>query len=477
MSDLQIQIKALTDAEAIALLRRFIRAVSATLPSPEAMGPRAKGIADALSLAAGPEQPMSPGELARSALLLLANDARFQSSLQAIVATGRSTFSRGDQRIDAADLMAVLQTQMPDLSVSVVQPGSGAAAQPGLVRALAHHLIRTLGVQPSSPQADAEYHVWYATSRKPLDRANPSLGFGVERDDRIHHGICKVFIPKSHKVGSTGSPWWKRLLTGTDDRLRMLAKESLQAEAFWQQLRQHLGQCAVEDQDAVVFIHGFNVSFEEAALRAAQIGFDLQIKGAMAFYSWASRGDVTKYLADTAAVELDETPIADFLCDMALRTGARRVHVIAHSMGNRAVLRAVNQIAERRSGVHFGQVILAAADVDARKFRELGDAYRQLSDRTTLYVSTRDFAVEASRWLHDFHRAGLMPPVTTVAGIDTVNAANVDLSLLGHGYVAEAREVISDIHAMIRHGAGPEQRFGLRRATAECGASYWLIDA
>src|SRR5690606_19837939 len=123
---------------------------------------------------------------------------------------------------------------------------------------------------------------------------------------------------------------------------------------FWQQVQQHLAQCEVDDRDAVVFIHGFNVSFQEAALRAAQIGFDLQIKGAMAFYSWASRGDVSKYPADEAAVELDEAPIAEFLCDMDLHTGARRVHVIAHSMGNRAVLRAVSQIAqkaERPSGV------------------------------------------------------------------------------------------------------------------------------
>ncbi|WP_170113260.1 alpha/beta hydrolase [Ahniella affigens] len=355
-----------------------------------------------------------------------------------------------------------------------------AAAQPGLVRALARHLLRTVGLQPSGTQADAEYPVWYATSRKPLDRANPSLGFGVERDHCIHYGICKVFIPKSHKVGSTGSPWWKRLLSATDDRMRVLTTDSLQVDAFFQKMQQHLRQSNVEDQDAVVFIHGFNVSFEEAALRAAQIGFDLQIKGAMAFYSWASRGSVKMYPADEASVELEETPIADFLCDMAMRTGARRVHVIAHSMGNRGLLRAVSQIAqnaERRSGVRFGQIILAAADIDARKFQELCKAYTLLSERTTLYVSSRDIAVEASGWLHDFPRAGLMPPITTAAGIDTVNATNADVSLLGHGYVAEARDVISDIHALIRHGAAPAQRFGLRLATTVDGAPYWLIGA
>lgn len=485
MSDLYERIEALSDADAIALLRRFVRAAGAGAATPETLRQHAQRMAVAVSLAAESDAPMSPGELARAALRLLASDERFRDSVRAMLSTARGAFARETAPLEAADLLTVLQTQLPDLqSSTTVVRHSGSLPQPQpqpqLRNALLQNLLRYTGLQQDGPQADAEYRVWYATSRTPLDPADPSKGFGVERDEQIHHGSCTVFVPRSHKVGSTGSPWWKRLLTGRDDRLRVLKVESLQAPAFWQQVQLHLAQCEVDDRDAVVFIHGFNVSFQEAALRAAQIGFDLQIKGAMAFYSWASRGDVSKYPADEAAVELDEAPIAEFLCDMALRTGAKRVHVIAHSMGNRAVLRAVSQIAqkaERLSGVRFGQIILAAADVDARKFRQLCNAYPQLAERTTLYVSSRDLAVEASRWLHDYPRAGLMPPVTTATGIDTVNAVNADLSLLGHGYVAEARDVISDIHALIRNGTTPDKRFGLRRATTTDGQPYWLIGA
>jgi hypothetical protein len=35
-----------------------------------------------------------------------------------------------------------------------------------------------------------------------------------------------------------------------------------------------------------------------------------------------------------------------------------------------------------------------------------------------------------------------MPHVLVVPGIDTVNVANVDLTRLGHGYIAEARSVL-----------------------------------
>lgn len=206
---------------------------------------------------------------------------------------------------------------------------------------------------------------------------------------------------------------------------------------------------------------------------------DLQVKGAMALFSWASRGAVDKYMADGAAVELDEELIADYLCSFARNTGARRVHVIAHSMGNRAVLLAVDRIArdaQRRSGVRFGQFILAAPDVDARQFRRLCAAYQALSERTTLYVSSRDRVVEAAGWLHDYPRAGLMPPVTVAEGIDTVNVVNADVTLLGHGYVAEAQAVLQDIHALIHNGSKPP-RFGLHAMTSDQGQPYWLIGA
>ena len=133
--------------------------------------------------------------------------------------------------------------------------------------------------------------------------------------------------------------------------------------------------------------------------------------------------------------------------------------------------------AQRRTGKPFGQIILAPADVDADVFRQLSAAYADVASRTTLYVSKRDLAVEASRWLHNFPRVGLMPPTLVLPGIDTINVANADLTMLGHGYVAEARDVLTDMHALITQGAPPDKRFGLREAKNEEGERYWLIGA
>jgi esterase/lipase superfamily enzyme len=236
----------------------------------------------------------------------------------------------------------------------------------------------------------------------------------------------------------------------------------------------------IEDRDAVIFVHGYNVSFADAALRAAQIGFDLSIRGAMTFFSWPSQGATSGYMADEATIEASEAAITEFMVDVATRSNARAVHVIAHSMGNRAVLRAVNRIAadaERQSRVLFDQIILAAADVDADSFRQLCVAYGRVSKRATLYVSAKDLAVEASGWLHQFPRVGLIPPICVIPGIDTVNVTNVDLSMLGHGYVAAARDVLHDMHDLITHGTAPDRRFGLREAVTMAGERFWIIGA
>ena len=68
-----------------------------------------------------------------------------------------------------------------------------------------------------------------------------------------------------------------------------------------------------------------------------------------------------------------------------------------------------------------------------------------------MYVCSKDKAVEASRWLHSYDRAGLTPPVVVVPGVDTVSVSDLDLTLLGHGYVQEAKELLADVYELIRN--------------------------
>jgi esterase/lipase superfamily enzyme len=326
---------------------------------------------------------------------------------------------------------------------------------------------------------DVEYRVWFATTRKAVNSPGSVARYSTERDDHLRYGYCDVFVPRSHKIGSTGSPWWRRLLTRTDDRLGILGIEETTASTQWEQIVTRLSALSPAERNAVLFVHGYNVSFESAALRAAQIGTDLGI-AALAFFSWPSQGTVDGYVADSAAIEANELAIASYMAEFVANCGATTVHVIAHSMGNRGVLRAVNLLANAGAATgirQFGQFILAAPDVDIDTFSQLSAAYGRLGSRTTLYVCSQDRAVEASRWLHRYPRVGLVPPVIVFGGIDTVNVTNADLTFLGHGYVAEARDVLMDMHSVVTRNVPPEARFGLIRQTTGAGQVYWAIGA
>lgn len=325
---------------------------------------------------------------------------------------------------------------------------------------------------------DAEYEVWYGTNRNAIEKDGLLKGFGSKRDARVHFGKCRVLVPTSHKIGSTGSPWWKRLITRDDDRLRLTERQALDADRFWRDLRAALEVVPTTERHAVVFLHGYNVTFDNAALRAAQLGLDLSVRGAMGFFSWPSRGTLKGYLADEASIEASEDHIADFLVAFAQAAHGTPVSVIAHSMGNRGILRAVNRIiatAHSRTAVRFHQFILAAADVDGDVFRKLCAPYAALGDRTTLYVSEHDNAVGASHFAHGAPRIGRIPPVPVIDQVDTVNVGPVDLSLLGHGYVAETRPVLNDMHSLIWNDVGPEKRFGLKKLNDGDGKVFWKI--
>ena len=337
---------------------------------------------------------------------------------------------------------------------------------------------RSLNLKDTKETTATIYPLWFGTNRKPVDTDNISKGFSGKRDDKLHYGICQVAVPKSHKIGSIGSPLWKRLITFTDDRLKLHFQtlQTLEKELFWANINQELKDHEINERSALVFVHGYNVNFEDAAIRAAQMGFDLQVPGITAFYSWPSQGKLSAYPVDEASIEASEKYMTEFLLNLAQKTDIEKIHIIAHSMGNRGLLRAVQRIisqVQTITNIAFGQIILAAPDVDIDLFKELAKGYRQLAERTTLYISSKDKALATSALIHQHGRAGFFPPVTVVEGIDTVKVSKIDLTLLGHGYFADARLVLEDIRDLLINNTSPGQRRGRLEPSEEGG--YWIM--
>ncbi len=75
-------------------------------------------------------------------------------------------------------------------------------------------------------------------------------------------------------MGSVGGEFWSWVY-GVDDVLKIkLISESSDPNIFWSSLHEKAKQ-----NHSLIFIHGYCNSFQDAAVTAAQLGFDLKISG------------------------------------------------------------------------------------------------------------------------------------------------------------------------------------------------------
>ena len=247
-------------------------------------------------------------------------------------------------------------------------------------------------------------------------------------------------------------------------------------QEFLRSLDHELSQLDPMERTILVYVHGYATTFNQAALRAAQIGFDLKVDGPTAFFSWPSAGRMISYPRDLNAIEASESNLERFLLSLADSTQATRVNLIAHSMGNRLLARSIQGLARKLAvkGIKLGTVILAAPDIDVRLFKQLAAAYPTVSENTTMYVSERDLALALSRTTWRADRAGFTPPVTVVPGIHTIEVRDIDVSRLGHGYYAAAAPVLHDIRALLDGQFDPAKRLRLKERSSGPTA-YWYF--
>lgn len=333
------------------------------------------------------------------------------------------------------------------------------------------------------PQPDDTHgvtRIWYGTDRAPIQGdarrgfANRPSGTG-----EVHYGQCLVSIPQSHRFGEIKTPLWDRVvrLLGSG-RLRLDNIDPADSvDDFAASIDSAIDGVEDGDRTATVFVHGYNTSFKAAAIRAAQIGFDLRASGITALFSWPSAAKWRMYPHDADNVENSKPALAEFLDTLLTKTSLTRVNFIVHSMGNRLVARTLESVAPRfqAEGVKLGAIILAAPDINVGTFKQLASIYPLLSPSTTMYVSEADKALALShRLVWNSPRAGFTPPITVVPGVHTIEATDVDVSWLGHGYYAAAAPVLYDILQVLRGDIDPAKRPRLRLANSPDG-DYWQL--
>jgi len=319
--------------------------------------------------------------------------------------------------------------------------------------------------------------IFYGTDRAPTGKTVPNDFYGGERSrDGLLYGTCEVSIPRSHEVGEIERPsWWKLEFREDPEKHVVLARVRPRTRGrFFTLLSRRVGKSA--RREAFVFIHGFNVSFPEAAWRTGQIAYDLNFDGAPILYSWPSQGGTLKYTVDETNVRWTEGHLERFLGEIVEKSGTERLYLIAHSMGNRALTEVLKDLAVSiREGKMpaFTEIFLTAPDIDADTFRdEIAPKITGAASHLTLYASANDRALKVSKGVNGYPRAGdAGEGLVVVDGIDTIDASRVSTDFLGHSYFDS---VVPDIDLVISRGLPPLGRglFQEVRGTLR----YWVLE-
>lgn len=265
-----------------------------------------------------------------------------------------------------------------------------------------------------------------ATTRKVV--GGKSIYNGERADPgEVNYTKLVIAVPPGHEPGKLTMPEGDKPNPKT--QFVTVSAEQQSNPQFIDGLKAQLALRPPEERVVFVFIHGYNTTFDEAAYRFAQVAYDAQMPGVGVLFSWASMGSVPAYVYDRDSVQAARDPLERTLRDIATKTGASKINVFAHSMGNWLLVETLRQAAIKGDPTFSGklnEILMAAPDVDSDVFRttlmRLGG---RMPAETTLFISKDDRALAVSNRL-----AGGRPRVGELSHDDYIKAGItvVDLS-------------------------------------------------
>lgn len=312
-------------------------------------------------------------------------------------------------------------------------------------------------ILPSTIMETGDYvvvPVYYGTDRV----MEGDRHYGYKYGESVTVGMCMVSIPWARRPGqSSMSSLWS-----ADDPVRNIVLQKtvlLDNDRYFANLKQEIKL----RKEVLVYVHGFNSSFEDAARSMGQIKYDLGFNGLAVFFSWPSKGDIspTGYVHDKDVIAASSKHLRSFLKELS-KAGAESIHIIAHSMGNVALLQALADTSRELPSLEkpiFGEVILIAPDMNVDAFKLFAQDLRKIAKRSTLYASSKDKALMISKEINGgLPRAGEAGDgIIVLPDLDTIDVTDVDTSMSGHSYFGESSPVITDMTHLLK-GLPPAKR-------------------
>ncbi|NDV23919.1 alpha/beta hydrolase [Desulfovibrio sp. JC022] len=296
-----------------------------------------------------------------------------------------------------------------------------------------------------------EIELFYATDRKATGSTVPDKAFGDEQG-KLSWGACSVTIPYDKEIKDLQKSHFTMTSYGLSPACgyKITDIRQLPLRSFGTTLPKRLD--GNPDNSALIFVHGFNNSFEEAAVLTARMSYQLQYQGAPLFFSWPAQGDKLDYLEDEQRADHTVPQLTEFLKEVAEKSTAENIYLIGSSMGCEPLCEALADLNLSSEDMdRIKELILITPDINRNKFAEkIFPKLHNTRARITVYTSSRDDKLALAHKQRNGVRLGDVVNNADLPGIDFVDASAIDSSLDGKPRFVKQTSIYNDISNIVK---------------------------
>ena len=208
---------------------------------------------------------------------------------------------------------------------------------------------------------------------------------------------------------------------------------------------------ALGRRDVLLYVHGYNTTFETAALDAARLSDGIKFRGETMVFTWPSRAKLLDYVYDRESAMWSRDSLERVLANLMASPSVGSIHIVAHSVGTMLTLEGLRQLYARGGPAvagRIGAIVFAAPDIDMDVFASSVERLGDLVPKITVIAATNDRALSVSRLI-----AGGMTRVGSAekAQLERLGLRVIDASHEGWGIINHDLFLSnSDIRKVIR---------------------------
>jgi len=225
-----------------------------------------------------------------------------------------------------------------------------------------------------------------ATTRKPVNGARAKPWYGPDRASALVVARAQLTPPDDGRfsLASVGLADWRL------DKIEPVGQVG------------DLVDPAAGGHDVLIYVHGYNTTFETAALDAARLSDGIKFVGETMVFSWPSRASLLDYGYDRESAMWSRDALQQVLDGLIANPIIGHIHIVAHSIGTMLTMEALRQLYVQlgeEAVNRIGAVVFASPDIDMDGFSSSVQRIGALAGKITVVAATNDRALAVSRWI------------------------------------------------------------------------------